>query len=98
MDLPWEIIWDKIKILFHEIKKKNKNKEILNNENGEENSTISKSNDTIKSSVNTSEEEMLRRFRLAINQSKSRTRVNSSQITPSPLNSTPFQLNPIEEK
>jgi hypothetical protein len=99
MDLPIGFFWDKIKIFLPESKKQNKDKEAKNAENGEEDSN--KNDDKkIKSSsaMIASEEEMLKRFRLAINQSKSRSRGASSAVTPNPVNVTPFQLNPIEEK
>ena len=99
MDLPIGFFWDKIKVFLPESKKRNKDKEAKNAENGEEDSSKNDDN-KIKSSsaMIASEEEMLKRFRLAINQSKSRSRGASSTITPTPVNITPSQLNPIEEK
>ena len=92
MDLPFGIVIRKIKSFLPEKKQTNKESSVTRQNSAISNKAVS------SNAMITSEEEMLKRFRMAMVQSKSRSRVQSSATTPSPLNATPFDLKPIEEK
>ena len=95
MDLPWDAVYEKVRewLPKGDVKdslKNNQSQHLKQEENEATNKT------SLKPLV-TSEEEMLKRFRNAMTQSKSRSRVQSS-ISPMPNHGTPFELNPIEER
>ena len=87
MDLPWDIVYDKIKECLPRRQKEMGNKE-LNSKSNQNHEANQDGRNTTANKVSgaplvTSEEEMLKRFRNAMQQSKSRSRAQSS-LSPMP--------------